>query len=75
MAGSKEGGLKAAATNRKRYDELYAEEGGFYGHIGRKGYQARKIPPGQLWKTNRDLAVEAGKKGGAASRRPRKAKA
>ena len=60
MAGTKAGGLAAAATNKKKYGE------DFYAKIGAKG--------GKLGKTggfyaNRELAREAGAKGGKISRR------
>ena len=60
MAGTKEGARKAAATNKARHGA------NFYAEIGRKG--------GKLGKTggffaNRELAREAGRKGGMISRR------
>jgi len=60
MPGTKEGGLKAAATNRARHGKE------FYARIGAKG--------GQMGTTggfaaNRELAREAGRKGGMISRR------
>ena len=60
MSGTKNGGLKAAATNRKRYGK------NFYKHIGAKG--------GRLGTTggfaaNPALAKVAGAKGGRISRR------
>jgi hypothetical protein len=60
MAGTKVGGRKAAATNRKRYGgDFYAKigaKGGKNGHTG--GFAA-----------NRELARQAGAKGGRISRR------
>lgn len=60
MAGTKAGGLKAAATNKaKRGADFYARigaKGGKMGHTG--GFFA-----------NRDLARTAGQKGGRISRR------
>lgn len=60
MAGTKAGGQKAAATNRKKYGrEFYAEigaKGGRNGHTG--GFAA-----------NPELAREAGRKGGLISKR------
>jgi len=60
MAGTKEGGKKAAATNRKKYGkEFYAQigaKGGRNGHTG--GFAANKA-----------LARVAGAKGGRISRR------
>ncbi len=63
MAGTKAGGLAAAATNKAKYGPE------FYAKIGAKG--------GKLGKTggffaNRDLAREAGAKGGRISRRTKK---
>ena len=60
MAGTRNGGRKAAATNKQRYGMA------FYEQIGRKG---GKISRGGGFAQNRDLAVEAGRKGGKASRR------
>lgn len=60
MVGTKAGGLKAAATNRKKYGlEFYREigrKGGRLGHTG--GFAA-----------NRTLARLAGAKGGKISKR------
>lgn len=60
MAGTKEGGKKAAKTNMQKHgSDFYAEigrKGGKNGHTG--GFAA-----------NRDLAVIAGRKGGLKSRR------
>lgn len=60
MAGTKEGARKAAATNKARHGS------DFYAKIGHKG--------GKLGRTggffaNRDLARQAGAKGGRISRR------
>ncbi|QQR53109.1 hypothetical protein IPG36_03420 [bacterium] len=60
MAGTRAGGIKAAATNKARYGL------NFYEMIGRRG---GKISRGGGFAVNRDLAVEAGRKGGRASRR------
>jgi general stress protein YciG len=60
MAGTILGGRKAAETNKK----LYGED--FYTNIGRKG---GKLSRGGGFAMNRELAVEAGRKGGSASRR------
>lgn len=64
MAGTKAGGQAAAATNKRKYGD------DFYGRIGAKG--------GKLGKTggffaNRELAREAGAKGGRISRRAKRA--
>lgn len=66
MAGTKNGGVKAAATNRARHGK------DFYALIGAKG--------GKLGKTggfaaNRELARVAGAKGGRISRRRKAVKA
>jgi general stress protein YciG len=63
MPGTKNGGIQAAKTNKERHGE------DFYAKIGAKG--------GKLGKTggfyaNRELAREAGRKGGAKSRRTSK---
>jgi general stress protein YciG len=64
MAGTKLGGSKAAATNRKKYGkDFYAKigaKGGQMGHTG--GFYA-----------NRDLARKAGQMGGKISRRTKSA--
>lgn len=66
MAGTQRGGQKAAATNKTRYGK------DFYTRIGRKGgkvaYNGSNMRGFAL---NRDLAREAGTKGGMASRRSR----
>jgi len=64
MAGTREGGRKAAKTNKQRYGLE------FYEMIGRKG---GTISRGGGFAKNRSLAVEAGRKGGMASRRRKKA--
>jgi general stress protein YciG len=60
MAGTKDGGLNAAKTNKERYgSDFYAKigaKGGSNGHTG--GFFA-----------NKDLAREAGSRGGRLSRR------
>lgn len=60
MAGTKEGGKKAAATNKKKYGIE------FYAHIGRKG--GRNGHTGGF-AANPELAKEAGRKGGKISKR------
>ena len=60
MAGTREGGRRAAATNKQRYGM------NFYESIGRLG--GRKSRGGGFAK-NPQLAREAGAKGGRASRR------
>ncbi len=60
MAGTQRGGRKAAATNKQRYGV------NFYESIGALG--GRKSRGGGFAK-NPDLAREAGRRGGMASRR------
>ena len=60
MPGTKAGGLKAAATNKKRYGE------GFYAEIGKKGGQNGHTGG---FAANPALARIAGAKGGKISRR------
>ena len=59
MAGTLEGGRKAAKTNKKRHGK------DFYKKIGSKGGEA-KVPKG--FAVNKELARKAGKKGGRKSR-------
>lgn len=65
MSGTKEGGIKAARTNREKYgDNFYADigaKGGRNGHTG--GFAA-----------NRELARSAGAIGGRKSKRGKKIK-
>lgn len=60
MAGTIEGGKRAAATNKQRYGL------NFYPDIGRKG---GKISRGGGFAMSSELAKAAGRKGGKASRR------
>lgn len=60
MAGTKEGGLKAAKTNK----ELHGED--FYARIGRKGGKNGHTGG---FAANRELASLAGRKGGQISKR------
>jgi len=60
MAGTKAGGLKAAATNRAKYGD------DFYQNIGRKGGQKGHTGG---FAANPELAKLAGAKGGRKSRR------
>lgn len=64
MAGTKAGGLAAAATNKQKYGE------DFYKNIGAKG--GGKSGTGGFF-ANRELARIAGAKGGKVSRRGKKA--
>ena len=60
MAGTRAGGAKAAKTNKKRYGkEFYAQIGAMGGKKGRTGG----------FYANRELAREAGRRGGKISRR------
>lgn len=65
MAGTKKGGLKAAATNKKRHGE------DFYVNIGRKGGTAYHAFP-RGFAANIKLASIAGAKGGRISRRTKR---
>ena len=60
MAGTKAGGLKAAATNKAKYGE------GFYARIGKLGGQNGHTGG---FAANPELARTAGAKGGRKSRR------
>jgi general stress protein YciG len=60
MAGTKDGGARAAATNKAKYGaDFYARIGASGGKVGRTGG----------FYANRDLARKAGSKGGRLSRR------
>lgn len=63
MAGTVEGGKKAAASNKQRYGL------DFYRLIGRKG---GKISRGGGFAANHELAVEKGRLGGLNSRKGKK---
>ncbi len=60
MAGTKAGGMKAAATNKAKYGD------GFYQGIGRRGGQNGHTGG---FAADRELAVRAGRKGGRVSKR------
>lgn len=62
MAGTLAGGKKAAETNKRKYGENW------YKLLGQKGGK-RKVPKG--FAINKELAREAGRKGGLVSRRGR----
>ena len=63
MAGTKVGGKAAASTNKEKYGaDFYAKIGAMGGKKGRTGG----------FYANRDLAREAGAKGGRISRRTKK---
>lgn len=63
MAGTKTGGVKAAATNKRKHGK------DFYKRIGALGGQKSK---GGGFAANPELAREAGRKGGLISRKNRK---
>lgn len=69
MAGTKEGGRKASATNRAKYgDDFYARigrDGGRHGHTG--GFASEAVGPDGL--TGPERAKKAGAKGGHISKR------
>jgi general stress protein YciG len=65
MPGTREGGLKAASTNKKRYGKE------FYTRIGAVGGKKSR---GGGFAANPELARSAGAKGGRASRRGKAAK-
>lgn len=62
MAGTRAGGLKAAATNKARHGK------NFYSVLGRKGGKKSR---GGGFSRNSELARTAGRKGGLMSRRGR----
>lgn len=62
MAGTKDGGIKAAATNKAKYGKA------FYAMIGAKG---GKKTGAKGFALNRELAAKAGAIGGRKSRRGR----
>lgn len=66
MAGTKDGGRLAAMTNKTKHGA------DFYARIGAKG--GKKGRTGGFF-ANRELAREAGRKGGRISRRTKKAEA
>lgn len=71
MSGTITGGKNAAQTNKHRYDEKYKEYGGFYAYIGQIG--GKKGTTGGF-AANRELAREAGRKGGLISKRGKSTK-
>ncbi|WP_081801592.1 general stress protein [Arthrobacter sp. 9MFCol3.1] len=68
MAGTREGGLKAAATNKARYGDGTNGKPNFYKVIGHLGGKVSKNNPFK----DHDKAVEAGRRGGQVSRRGKK---
>lgn len=69
MAGTRKGGLMAAMTNKLRYDDKYKAEGGFYGHIGRKGGSAKTDKPKGMAAATPEQRAAWGRRGGEATRR------
>jgi hypothetical protein len=69
MAGTKEGGRKAAATNKKKYGKgfyaLIGRKGGKNGHTG--GFASEEVGKDGL--TGYERAKIAGQKGGVKSKR------
>lgn len=63
MSGTIEGGKQAAKTNKERYGADW------YAKIGAKG--GKKGTTGGFY-ANRELAIEAGRKGGLISKRDKK---
>lgn len=64
MSGTKEGGIKAAETNKSRHGS------DFYKKIGSKGGKAVGVKKG--FAANPELARKAGQKGGKISKRTKK---
>lgn len=62
MSGSREGGRKAAATNKKKYGK------DFYANIGRKGGR-KSHPETRYFAMHPEVAKNAGAKGGRTSKR------
>lgn len=70
IAGTRAGGIKAAATNKQRYGLNYYEQiGRKGGKISRGGWFHPDYVDPLTGKTGHENAVEAGKKGGQAYRR------
>lgn len=62
MSGSRDGGRKAAETNKKKYGK------DFYANIGRKGGK-KSHPETRYFAMHPEVAKNAGAKGGRTSRR------
>ncbi len=71
MAGTLEGGKRAARTNRKKYDKEYQAKYGmtFYQYLGHQGGKAGTT--GGFY-ANRELASIAGRMGGMLSKRKKR---
>ena len=63
MSGNKAGGIKAAQTNKERYGDDW------YKILGAKGGKVLGV---KGFATNKELAREAGRKGGKVSKRRKK---
>lgn len=72
MAGTKDGGQRAATTNKQKHGaDFYARIGAMGGKKGRTGgFASGKV--GTDGKTGRERAVEAGRTGGRISRKAKK---
>jgi uncharacterized protein len=72
MAGTKDGGQRAATTNKKKHGaDFYARIGAMGGKKGRTGgFASSKV--GDDGKTGRERAIEAGRNGGRISRKSKK---
>jgi general stress protein YciG len=64
MSGTREGGKRAAETNRASDPDFYRKVGKLGGSVPHKSTR--------YWHMNPDAAVEAGRKGGAISKRRKK---
>lgn len=62
MSGSREGGIRAAETNKKKYGK------DFYANIGRKGGR-KSHPETRYFAMHPEIAKTAGAKGGKRSKR------
>jgi general stress protein YciG len=64
-------GIKAATTNKLRYDSIADHPNGFYGRIGKMG---GRISRGGGFQTGAQATRDAGRKGGIASGKARRLK-
>jgi len=73
MAGTKAGGLAAAATNKARHgDDFYSKIGAVGGKLGKTGGFANDSIVGADGLTGRERARIAGAKGGKKSKRSKR---
>jgi len=73
MAGTKAGGLAAAATNKARHgDDFYSKIGAVGGKLGKTGGFANDSIVGADGLTGRERARIAGAKGGKISKRSKR---